>query len=441
VSRSAIVVGAGLAGTAAAYTLNRAGWKVRIIERNDYVGGRANTVAKQGYLIDTAASGVASTHTAYLELAREVGFASRILPASSIIGLLRDDRIHEIDMRRPAHSGLRTKLLSLRAKLSLLKLLRDVFRAKRRGMLNRSDPGQAAPLDNESVASYAMRVLSREANDYFCDPIARVMLLTDGDRVSKVDFFSSIANVLQAQMLSLQGGQQSLPMRLAEGIPVALESNVTLVRSKDTAVTVSWIGARNGDSGSEKVDAAVLACDLHTTTVICPEHRAWLQPLQGRLNYTRAISVCIGASALTRTRSVIVFVPSREEGNIATLFLEHNKSADRAPAGHSLITAYFEASACEAHWEQDNMSIADMALSYVLRVFPELRGHVAMTHVKRWSPALPLMTIGGYGEIAKLHERLDPASRIQVCGDYLSGAGQGAAVDFGIRAARNLIAQ
>ena len=56
----AIVIGAGLAGTSAAFTLRRAGWEVKLIESGDRIGGRAETVAKDGYLIDTGCSAMTS---------------------------------------------------------------------------------------------------------------------------------------------------------------------------------------------------------------------------------------------------------------------------------------------------------------------------------------------------------------------------------------------
>ena len=74
------------------------------------------------------------------------------------------------------------------------------------------------------------------------------------------------------------------------------------------------------------------------------------------------------------------------------------------------------------------------------KLFPVLRGKVDMTHVKRWNPALPLMQIGGFGEISRHNERRDPKARVQLAGDYLSAAGQNTAVAFGVEAARNIIA-
>jgi protoporphyrinogen/coproporphyrinogen III oxidase len=435
--KTAIVVGGGLAGASAAYTLKRAGWQVKIIERNAYIGGRTHTVKTQGYVIDTAASGVATSYTDYFALAKEAGIADRIEPASPIVGIVRDGRIHELDMRRLKWSGLRTSLLSLGAKFGLIKLFGQVFSARSKGMLDYTDMGKAAPIDNESTATYALREFSDEINHYFCDPLVRAMTLANGDRISKVEFFSGVANILEASMCSMRGGQQSFADHLVRDIPVELDSTATQVRESGDQVEVSWRG-KDGER-TQRVDACVVACWLNTAVEICPDHRTLLEPLNRILRYSRAISVCVGASIKVDTPSFMVLLPAREEPTIATLFLEHNKCADRAPAGHSLMTAYIEVSVSDRIWAWSDEQIVEQTLSSLYRLFPEMRGKVDLTHVQRWSVALPLLQIGGFAEIGRLNDRRDRKERVQFAGDYLSAAGQNTAVAFGVEAARNLI--
>lgn len=434
----AIVVGGGLAGCAAAFRLRQAGWQVRLIERTDQLGGRANTVSKGGYLIDTGASAVASSYVAYMALARQAGLGSELTLARPYVGIIRDGKVVQLDTRRMGWSGARTSLLSLQAKLGFLKLMRDVHLAKSKGMLNYSDLGKAGPIDNESAQQYAVRELNQELGDYFCDPLVRVMTLANSDRISKVEFFSGIVNVLNGSICSMRGGQQRFANVLADNGQVEYGAEVTSIAEGAGQVTVSWENASG--SRQEYADACVVACPLDAAWTICPQYRSLLGPLKARLRYTKVISVAIGASVSVSTDSFMVLVPNREQKSIATLFLEHNKSLDRAPQGHSLISAYYEVSASEARWHWEDRHIVAEVTDYLLQLFPELRGAIDMTHVKRWDPALPLMEIGGFGEIGRLNEQRDPGKRIQFAGDYLSGAGQNTAISFGVEAAANLVA-
>ena len=70
-----VVIGAGLAGLAAAGTLHRAGREVLVLERNDAVGGRVRTDCESGFLLDR---GFQVLLTAYPELDRHVDLLSLI---------------------------------------------------------------------------------------------------------------------------------------------------------------------------------------------------------------------------------------------------------------------------------------------------------------------------------------------------------------------------
>ena len=105
-----------------------------------------------------------------------------------------------------------------------------------------------------------------------------------------------------------------------------------------------------------------------------------------------------------------------------------------------MFTAYHEASASEALWPLSDEEIIGRTQRYIERLFPTIRGKIDMSHVQRWNTALPLMQVGGYREVARLNQQMNAAARVQFAGDYLSGAGQNTAVDFGVKAANNVIA-
>ncbi|KAF1970883.1 phytoene desaturase [Bimuria novae-zelandiae CBS 107.79] len=55
-SRSAVIVGAGAGGVAAAARLAAAGWDVTVVEKNDFTGGRCSLIKRDGYRFDQGPS-------------------------------------------------------------------------------------------------------------------------------------------------------------------------------------------------------------------------------------------------------------------------------------------------------------------------------------------------------------------------------------------------
>ncbi len=117
------VVGSGAAGLAAAFRLREAGRQVRLLERNRYPGGRMHTVRRDGFMIEEGPSGLTRGHHSILGIIRDAGLDGELVAASSKIGIAeRDGLIHYLDAHHIVRDALRTRLVSRRAKLSLVRL-------------------------------------------------------------------------------------------------------------------------------------------------------------------------------------------------------------------------------------------------------------------------------------------------------------------------------
>jgi protoporphyrinogen/coproporphyrinogen III oxidase len=427
----AAIVGAGLAGLTAGHRLQQAGWQVEVFESTNSPGGRVQTVRRDGYAIDTGASALGSTYHSYLALTRELGLEMR--RTAPYIGIRRSGATHLLNMDKMVRSGLSTSLLSLSAKLRVPRLAFDVALAKARGRLDYTDMRKAAPLDTESARAYAIRALSAEVDSYLCEPIVRTMLIADTDKVSKVELLSGIANIFTAKILAAVGGQGRLPETLADRLKVHLQTPVTEVRRNENQVQVSHSGT------TADYDACVVTCPLPEAAAICVDDRSILGPLDKGLGYTQCVSVAVGTTRPPDCPAFLLMFPSVEDPDIALIFLDHNKAPDRAPAGHGLLSCLWETGASERLIDAPDEQLIEHTLATVFKVFPELRNAVEFTHVTRWRRALPFTRIGAYQDIGRLNASLDPASPVQYAADFMSAAGQNTAVEFGNRAARNLI--
>jgi oxygen-dependent protoporphyrinogen oxidase len=104
------------------------------------------------------------------------------------------------------------------------------------------------------------------------------------------------------------------------------------------------------------------------------------------------------------------------------IFLQHNKSPDRAPRGHSLITIYTDTTVTDRFLHRSDEQLEAWAADIVERLCPELQGHREMGVVSRWPFAGYLADPGFWRRTAALHDSLPARGRIHVAGD-LFGAG------------------
>jgi oxygen-dependent protoporphyrinogen oxidase len=76
---TALVVGGGITGLTAAYTLGRAGIPTTLVEASDRLGGKVQTESIDGFLVESGPDSFISYRSAALELARELGLADSII--------------------------------------------------------------------------------------------------------------------------------------------------------------------------------------------------------------------------------------------------------------------------------------------------------------------------------------------------------------------------
>lgn len=431
--KRAAVIGAGLSGLTAAYRLQERGWQVTIYEASGLVGGRVQTVERDGYRIDTGASAIADSYKSYIKLAGELGLGAEIVPASPCIGIFRDGHLHELNLDRPLSLPV-TGLLSPGAKLKFLRLAWDTAMARFRGQLDYADMCRAAPLDTESAGTYARRVLGKELTDYFVSPLVRLLLIADPDKISKVELFSGVGNIISAGISALRGGQGRLPRLLAERLAPKLNHPVDRVTEMADGVDVAFRDS-DGVERAERFDACIVCCPLPDAARICADKSHLFAPLRDGLAYTQCITVALAFHRAPRARAFLVQMPTCEDADIALMFLDHNKAQDRAPSGRGLVDCHWETGAAE-HWmDRSDDEIIAHSLESVYRVFPELTGQLAFGHVTKWRRALPQTAVGAYRLIGNFNAALDPKSRVQFASDYMSAAGQNTAVELGTRAA------
>lgn len=173
----ALVVGGGISGLAIAHCLARSGLAVEVWEGAEYVGGKIQTVVKDGYRLESAASMVVNFHSEVDQFIRTAGLeaSKRVRAPMATRYVVNADRLAEVPTG--LREILRTPLFSTIGKLRLL----------------------AEPLvprgrnPHESVAEFVTRRLGKEFLEKVFEPYVAGPLASDVDRAEALATMPKLA--------------------------------------------------------------------------------------------------------------------------------------------------------------------------------------------------------------------------------------------------------
>jgi protoporphyrinogen/coproporphyrinogen III oxidase len=432
-----IVVGAGVAGLAAAHRLTQQGFEVTVLEAEDYVGGKTAARRRDGFTLNTGASVLAGSYKEMLAIAEEIGVGDQIVKVAPTVGVYADDRVYWLRGNLPGAllDFVRTPLLSWRSKLLLGRLALDSFRNRKRAGFGA--PELRAQLDTESVAEYCDRRLNAEIRDRLLAPLLGGLYVIDGAAMSVADMYFSFAKLLGGGMLGYRGGIDFFARALAARHDVRTGARVTLVERDGDAVTVHW--ELDGGSYEETVDGVVLTVPAPLVPPLYPG----LDPaLQGMLlegiETANLIGARFGVSRAPDTDALVAVVPSGALNGLCAVLYEHNTSPGSAPPGKSVIGAFFyhEWSTPRLHYTDEQL-LAEM-LPALEQIVPGLTDSIEFAQITRWTPGALRSHPGQHRLIAEIDATIDPHERVQLAGDYLTIPSINGSVITGETAARRL---
>jgi oxygen-dependent protoporphyrinogen oxidase len=431
------IIGAGITGLTAAFTLRRAGIPVAVYEAAPRAGGAIRSLRQDGYLAEYGPNTILETSPKITQLIRDVGLESRRLepdPKANARYLVRSGR--PIAMPSSPLGFLSTDLFSLRAKLSVL---REPF------LPRRSAEGE------ESIADFVTRRLGLEFLDRAIDPMVAGVYAGDPNRLSVQEAFPKLADLEanygslikgsilgarerkkrgeiakdRAPKFSFDEGLQVLTDALAESLGSSLHCGTSI--SQIRRVGEEWhlalfSGEGEFSAGHRAVIYAGTAHKLAEMKVDVGSGALHLSPFS-EIRYPPVASVVLGFRREDVThpcQGFGVLIPKIEGFSILGTIFSSSLFPNRAPAGHLTLTSYIGG---ERHPElalllpEEITSLVQHDLERLLGA----RGEPTFRHFAIHPKAIPQYNIG-YGRYRKLMEEIEAATPdFYFAGQYRDG--------------------
>ncbi len=430
-----IVVGAGIAGLAAAYHLRKAGLRVTVLEKENRVGGRMSTDRIDGMVVDNGAQFLSTAYSVLPGLARELGLPD-LVTTSPRAAISRNRRLRQVHGARP----LSTVSSGLIDPLSLLRLVYHHWRMKR-GIagLSLTDYGDWHDFDDADARSWSLRRFGERATDDLLEPMQHGLYFQGLSENSRALLLALMAfGYRKPVTATMPGGMGAIPEALARVVPVTLNCAVNTVRVRDNGVLVVT------DKAQFEGDYAILATTASVAARVYADADKTERALMATL-YSATINVAIATApeyrvpvGLANVYGILFTQVDRER--LAAIAIERNKSPDRVAGGELFDVMLDSDAAGEAMALADDVILARV-MPELEAYFPGLSRRVAWARVMRWPEAVPRSPVGRSRTLHQYRNANHRKRKVFLAGDYMGFPWTDSAAASGMWAADRIVAQ
>lgn len=433
-------MGAGISGLCAAYEIvarsRREGLSVEVLvlEASSRVGGKVFTEVRDGAVFERGPDSFLSVKPRILELARELGLGSELVPTNparkGVCVVSRGEMIPLPEgglLPRKFSSWLGLELLSLRGKL--------------RAGLEPFVPAGEENLD-ESLADFTRRRLGSEVLDKIVAPLFAGIYAGDAEKLSLASAFPQFkemekkGGVLRSlrrmpapsgrgntMFMTLKGGLSSLTQALALRLPGrTVRTGARVERlSREGRQWKAFAGA-----GSFTADVVVSALPANALASLLQDLDGELAAILGEISFvsTATVSFLYEKKGFPHPLDGFGFLAPKSEGlTVSAATFTSTKFQGRAPEGKVLVRCFLGGAGREESAELADAEVERLAREDLVRLLGLGSVRPVLSQTTRWLKANPQYTVGHELRLQRIASCLKGHLGLILCGCSYKGVG------------------
>ncbi|MFF9184180.1 protoporphyrinogen oxidase [Streptomyces misionensis] len=434
-----VVIGAGIAGLAAAHRLLTRGARVTVLEAADRVGGKLLPGEIAGVRVDLGAESMLARRPEAVALARETGLADRLRPPA-----VASAAIWTRGALRPMPKGHVMGVPGTAAALSGVLSEEGLARIERDAELPRTEVG-----DDVAVGEYVAARLGREVVDRLVEPLLGGVYAGDAYRLSMRSAVPQLFQAARAHtsltegvreiqakaaasrqtgpvFTGIEGGVGTLPLAVAES--VRARGGEILTGTPVTALRREPAGGWRVTAGERELraDAVVVAVPAPAAARLLREESPAAAAELSAVEYASMalITLAYRRADLSLPEGSGFLVPPVDGRTIKAATFASQKwgwIAEDDPETVVLRTSvgrYGET----AVLGRDDADLVDVS-RHDLREAAGVEAAPVETRVTRWTDGLPQYPVGHHARVARIREHIAKLPGLAVCGAQYDGVG------------------
>jgi len=404
-----IVIGAGIAGLAAADELRRAGRSVTVVEASERPGGRVRRVSYKGDSTEAGGQGIHSNYEQMLAMVEREGLTQDLLPSSEKIVFLDKKgkpKLHTSSTDLPLIAG-------PRGALDLMKFTAKYFSFAK--PFEQFETAVDIPEYDNVTAAEAFRNYSKPFHDFVLKPMTHAMGNCTPEETNLYYVVNSFKIALTTKIFSLRTGNATLLERLA-----AKQNMIYGAPAEKLLTTGGRVdGVQLADGRALKASHVIVACPAGYAGTLVPDE---FGPAKSFLSSFANIPL-----------QLVYFFLDRPVGDGVGRWFGHahrdavfNMAVDHAmktpfsvPSGKSIISAWPTYPHTLDLMKQSDADIITHALGDMEAFVPQIRQWVEHAEVVRHDWGIARYPVGAHGRILEFKAYAEGLEGVSFAGtDY-----------------------
>ncbi|MDI6655327.1 MAG: FAD-dependent oxidoreductase, partial [Candidatus Hydrothermarchaeota archaeon] len=432
--KNCIVVGAGISGLVAAHELAKVGYKITVLEKNSFIGGRIYPFVREGFTADAGAQLIGEEYYNTFRLLKDIGLENDLIKLNEpSAALYSGKKIFSLNFL----GIIKHNKLNFYDKLDLYRLLKKVDIIGKQCYLTFTNEKNQQDFDSISIAEWTIKNSTERILEYFVQPSITALTLTEPEKLSALYGLTLLYSDLK-NSYTLKNGLSSVISSISQKLKnfggiINTNCEVVKIERENKKFVVEY--KHNNETKMIETSNVICSTPAFATIKILPKLSSSTKSALSNVEYSSGLQILLALNEPVWNNSWAILIPRKELKDFAMISESTVASPTFAPKGKGLMEVFVYGKTANRLSKLSKPKIIKFILDKLKLLFPKISKKLTWYEVIRWDYVIPIYP-PGFSEIRR--EFKTSIDNLALAGDYLYLPSIESAVYSGFKAAQQI---